>query len=422
MPAESSAPPRICLAQIGARRHYAVPAMLEDAGLLERLYTDLHSGSGLVRAAAATIPAGLRPAAFTRLLAREIPQVAREKILDFPLFGLRRTLGSRKSVSTAQRYQSYLQANVEFGRLVCERGFGEADSVYIFNGAGLEIARKARQLGLRVILEQTAADQEFEELLLQEERTRWPGWESAEVLEEHWRPLAERETAERDIADLVICGSDYVRQTLQHRGGDAGNSVVVPYGFKDTLAKQPRSGQHRPLRILFAGTLCLRKGVPYLLQMADSLAKERRVQVRVAGPSAIADEKMREVAAVAEYVGTVPRSQMLEHYLWADVFVLPTLSEGSANVCYEALAAGLPVVTTPHAGSVVRDGIEGFIVPIRCADSICERLCQLDDDPTLYEQMSASAIARSREFTWDRYAERLIAAVRQTPAIARQSA
>jgi glycosyltransferase involved in cell wall biosynthesis len=102
---------------------------------------------------------------------------------------------------------------------------------------------------------------------------------------------------------------------------------------------------------------------------------------------------------------------MAEHYAWADVFLLPSICEGSATVCYEALAAGLPVITTENAGSVVRDHTEGFIVPIRDASAIVERLETLHRDRALVESMSRAALERSRDFTVKKYGERLLAAL-----------
>ena len=65
----------------------------------------------------------------------------------------------------------------------------------------------------------------------------------------------------------------------------------------------------------------------------------------------------------------------------ADVFVFPSLFEGSAVVTYEALACGLPSIVTPSAGSVVRDGIEGFLVPESNVLALAERMEQLGNAP-----------------------------------------
>jgi glycosyltransferase involved in cell wall biosynthesis len=93
------------------------------------------------------------------------------------------------------------------------------------------------------------------------------------------------------------------------------------------------------------------------------------------------------------------------------VFLLASICEGSATVCYEALAAGLPVVTTPNAGSVIRDGIDGFIVPIRDGPAIAGRLRLLAGDRERLSWMSANATARSREFTVEKYGDRLVGAI-----------
>jgi glycosyltransferase involved in cell wall biosynthesis len=104
----------------------------------------------------------------------------------------------------------------------------------------------------------------------------------------------------------------------------------------------------------------------------------------------------------------VPRSQIREEFRRADIFVLPTLAEGMALVHLEAMACGVPVITTSHCGSVVRDEVDGFIVPARDATALADRLQQLLEDRPLRMQMGASSRERAREFTWTRYGERLL--------------
>jgi glycosyltransferase involved in cell wall biosynthesis len=164
-----------------------------------------------------------------------------------------------------------------------------------------------------------------------------------------------------------------------------------------------------PLRVLTAGAVGLRKGTPYVLQAAAALGSEARF--RVVGHSTLSPEAARALAAAVERVGPTPRTEMPRHYAWADVSLLPTLSDGSATVCYEALAAGLPVVTTAAAGSVVRDGVDGFIVPPRDAGAIAERLRRLAREPALMGAMSARARERAADFTVARYGERLAGAL-----------
>jgi glycosyltransferase involved in cell wall biosynthesis len=112
-----------------------------------------------------------------------------------------------------------------------------------------------------------------------------------------------------------------------------------------------------------------------------------------------------------QLLGAVPRNEISQHYSWADVFLLPSICEGSATVTYEALAHGLPVICTPNTGSVVRDGLDGFLVPARDVDAIVDRLERLRANPELRSEMSINARARSAEFTVAAYGRRLLAAL-----------
>ena len=403
---------RILVAQIGARRHYAIPAILERAGLLERFYTDLCANLGLLSLAGRMVPTRLRPQGLKRLLGRRVDGVPNAKIRCLPSFALRRVLRRTPAASPGDRLRGWVTANRQFCELVLRRGVDGADTLYGFNGAALELFQYAKSHEMQTILEQTSAPVEFEQRLLAEEREQWPDWENVGATANDWQPMADRERGEWDLADRIICGSEYVKHAIAEQGGPVERCRVVPYAAADHFfAATPRSHPRQPLRVLFVGTVCLGKGVPYLMQAAQQLRSED-VHCRVVGPVNVSDQAVGQLAESLELAGPVPRSEMAGQYQWADVLVLPSISEGSANVCYEALAAGLPVITTPHAGSVLRDGQEGFLVPIRCAESIADRIMRLAGDVSLYQQMSEQARTRAAEFTWERYADRLVNVLR----------
>ncbi len=112
-----------------------------------------------------------------------------------------------------------------------------------------------------------------------------------------------------------------------------------------------------------------------------------------------------------EYLGNVHHDELAKLYCSADVFVFPSLAEGSALVTYEALASGLPCVVTRETGSVVRDGIEGFVVPSGDAFALRERIRRLYEDEHLRHCMAAAARQRAEEFSWKRYHERMAEAI-----------
>ncbi len=402
---------RILVAQLGARRHYAIPALLEREGLLEVLYTDLCSEAPVLRLVNAAWPRGLRPRSLSSLLSRRVPGVPSGKIRCFPGLALARVLHRAVGHMPDDQYRGWTEANRAFGRRVTACADVNVDTAYVFNGAGLEVLEHARRRGWRTILEQTAAPIEFDEQLLAEERGLWPGWEYGGASPNAWRPLAEREKAEWELADLILCGSEFVVDRLEGAGGPAERTAVVPYGARGEDFHPATTREHLDgLHVLFVGTICLRKGIQYLMEAARRLGT-RHVTFRAVGPVRVAGCAARRLAGPLELRGPVPRSEVAQHYTWADVLVLPSLSEGSANVAYEALASGLPVITTPNAGTVVRDGRDGFVVPIRDAEELAARIEELATDRDLLGELSRNAAARATEFTWDRYRERLIAAI-----------
>ena len=139
-----------------------------------------------------------------------------------------------------------------------------------------------------------------------------------------------------------------------------------------------REERNGPLRVLTVGTVGLRKGAPYVLEAARQL--QGQAIFRMVGPSALSSYGERQLQHAVELVGAVPRSIVAEHYAWADVFLLPSVCEGSATATYEALASGLPVICTPNTGSVVEDGAQGFVVPVRDVAAIVARIAQLSAD------------------------------------------
>jgi len=397
--------------------HYAVPRILQEAGMLDRFFTDICAVKGWPRLLS-RVPYRYCSQPLRRFLGRTVAGVPPEKIVAFAGFGLAYSFKLARAHGLSQQWITFLKAGRDFGFRVTSRGFGDADGVYAFNTAGLEILQSAKGQGLTTILEQTIAPAEFERSLLEAESRLFPDWQIPTASASVCREFAARERAEWDLADRIVCGSEFVLQAIRAVGGPYQRCVVVPYGVDSpACAREPRSPGR--LRVLFVGTIGLRKGAHYVGAVAERLGAI--ADFRLLGPTGLVrPEQLQKLSNVADVVGTVPRAQMWAHYRWADVVLFPTLCEGSATVCYEALAAGLPVITTPNAGSVVRNGVEGFIVAPRDVGAMTAAIEVLSRDFELLAEFSRRARARARDFTVARYGERLVSALCQStsPVIA----
>jgi glycosyltransferase involved in cell wall biosynthesis len=171
----------------------------------------------------------------------------------------------------------------------------------------------------------------------------------------------------------------------------------------------PRQSHDGPLRVLTVGGVGLRKGSPYVLAAARALAG--LATFRMVGAIEALPQAVAKLSEAVELTGPIPRSDMRAHFAWADVFLLPSLCEGSATVVYEALAASLPVICTQNTGSVVRNGVEGEIVPIRDSEMIADALAGLARDPERRRDMAEQAARRAKSFDLAAYGRRLMDAL-----------
>ena len=210
------------------------------------------------------------------------------------------------------------------------------------------------------------------------------------------------------VADAVLVGSGYARDSFIAEGIAAAKMRVVPYGvdlqtFKPADAAAPRLRPPSPFNVIYAGQLTQRKGLSYLLRAYRQFAR-RDTQLTLVGNVVGSRAPLLPFADLFEHLAHQTRPALAARYRACDVFVLPTLIEGMPLVVLEAMACGLPVIVTANGpADIVRDGIDGFVVPERNADAISDRLEQLYRHPELRVEMGRQAALRAREFTWQAY-------------------
>ena len=402
----------VVVSQLGARMHYAVPRIFASENQLAHFYTDICATKSWPRLIKC-IPKNLLPSSVKRLIGRVPKGVAPELISTFPGFGLRSAVRRLRLANVVEQTEHAVWAGSEFSRLVASSGFHGAAGLYAFAGDALEQMVAAKQQGMWTAVEQMIAPREVVEELIGNEQQSLPDWAATHSNNEHAKTFAAREKAEWELADLIICPSEFVRRHVVARGGRAERCVVVPYGIDPQFPPQEIIRIGGPLRVLTVGQVGLRKGSPYVAEAARLLGPS--ASFRMVGPSSLPDSVLAQLSKHVELRGIVPRAEMAAEYEWADVFLLPSICEGSATAIYEALAAGLPVVCTENAGSVVRDGIDGFIVPIRDGAAIAKAIATLANNVGTRAAMSESAVERAADFTAKRYGERLLAALSVLP-------
>ena len=189
--------------------------------------------------------------------------------------------------------------------------------------------------------------------------------------------------------------------------------VKVPSGI-DLGPFCPVPKQDKIFRVIFCGAIQNKKGVHYLLEAFGSLNLPNSELWLIGKVFEDMGSVLRKYAGMYRLLGSLPNSDLARYYSQGSVFVLPSLEEGLAKVMLEAMACGLPVVATTNTGAadVVREGLDGYIVPIRDVASLREKIAYLYENPEHRLAMRQNAIARVyAEFTIEKYFERLIVAL-----------
>jgi glycosyltransferase involved in cell wall biosynthesis len=393
--------------------HYAVPRILHRAGVLEHLYTDILSNSK-ISSLLLKLPLFADTDFIKRLSGRSVPEIPSDKITAFEVFGYKYAIKLKLARNDADRLKIFQWAEKEFSAQIIESGFSGNDYLYTFNGAALTLLQHTRRFGGVGILEQTIAPKRIENDLLwnTKEENNFQEIANQSIMSE----FIAQEEAEWAVADKILCGSDFVYDGLVQCGVDPKKCIVVPYGVDNhQLSRRSISSYNqspkRLVNVLFIGSVGPRKGIWTLLR-ALSYLTTLPLHCRIVGPVNVDARRLTaHCPSNAEIVGAIPRSSIPEEFERADIFCLPSICEGSATVVYEALAAGLPVVTTRNSGSIVRHGIEGLIVPHSDSDALADAIKTLVEDRDYRLMLRKNATERALYGSVEAYSERLISAI-----------
>ncbi len=211
-----------------------------------------------------------------------------------------------------------------------------------------------------------------------------------------------------DRAGAVLIGSASFRdEVVGHHGTDPARFTLVP-GATDTErftpGPRPLGALQDPPVLLFHGRVDRRKGVLDLLGALDLLrADGRRVRLLVSGIGPDLDEVRARAGDDVELTGYCTPDDAPDVYRSADVFVSPTYSEGFSNTILEAMASGLPVVSTDSVGVVdcLRDGDNGLLHEPGDVPALAAALARLLDDAALRARLAATALEEVRRlYSW----------------------
>jgi glycosyltransferase involved in cell wall biosynthesis len=395
----------------------AVLSALDQAGLLAKFVTALgwSNASPLMD----VLPPTLRSQAARR--GYELPHY---KIKVFPAREIVRLLAQKMRqrwlVEHERGWASIDRVWLELDKFAANslRGSHERErirTVYAYEDCAERLFETAKEIGARRIYDLPIAYWETAQGLLHEEAQRYPEWEPTLGGTRDSEAKLARKTRELDLAELVICPSAFVLDSLPENARAAKPCVVAPFGSPslDQLEPVERKPSRGPLRILFAGALTQRKGLADLFA-AMKLIDSKEIELVVMGSLLRPLSWYREQFPRFIYEPPRPHRDVLRLMQTCDLLVLPSIVEGRALVQQEAMACGLPLIVTKNAGGddLITEGETGFLVPIRAPEAIAEKINWCATNRASISGMAIAAQRRAGELTWNNYGEKVLAAIR----------
>jgi glycosyltransferase involved in cell wall biosynthesis len=304
------------------------------------------------------------------------------------------------------------RGNIAFGRMVIRLVEREpVDVVWGYNTSALEVFRWAKPRGIRCVLDQTIGHCASLDRVMAREYSCHPQF----FLEPHAALPAsavERQNEELALADIVVVGSDSCAATLIENGCAPEKIRIVPYGYDEALFPAARPERRpmaaRPVEFLFVGQIHARKGIAHLLRAFDQVPSSA-ASLTLVGGLAVPTAALEPYRSRVRHVDSLPRSEVVAHFLAADCFIFPSLFEGSAIVLNEAIGTGLGIIQSRAAGDGVRDGANGDIIDEITADHILRAVSRILDARQRLSTWQEASWEQRVSRTWSGYRGRVAA-------------
>lgn len=353
--------------QLGAREHYAVPRALKLGGLLEKFITDM----------------------WIRRAGRYHPELADARVVAPNISAL--TFELKASFASENGWKLIGRRNQWFQKHVVDHLKATANgnhTVFAYSYAAKEIFEFARARGWRTVLGQIDPGPAEERIVASLEK-------NSAIPHTHWEPAPDAYWAswrdECSLADQIVVNSDWSKDALIAEGVPPARLEVIPLAYEATKSVQrdyPASfTAERPLRVLFLGQINLRKGIEHVLD-AVKLLSDEHVEFWFVGPIQVRVPQELRLHPRIRWFGVGARTTVDSYYRDADVFILPTLSDGFGLTQLEAQAWKLPVIASRYCGEVVRDGVNGIALEEVAGRAIAEAILRLLRAPERLSTMS----------------------------------
>jgi glycosyltransferase involved in cell wall biosynthesis len=278
------------------------------------------------------------------------------------------------------------------------------DLIHSFPLGSLKTLKVAKELKIPTILERCNAHTEFAYKVVREECEKL-GVSMPEGHEHDYNEkILNREEQEYAAADYIFCPSEFVKGTFLERGFPPGKLLRSQYGYDDKVTYPPSQPKESKdgMTVLFAAGCAPRKGLHYALEAwLRSSAHEKGTFLVVGDFIPGYAEKLGKMLSHPSVKVLGYRKDLPDIMRESDVFVLPSIEEGSALVTYEARGSGCVLLSSDATGAVCEHMDNALVHRAGDIDTLSQHFSMLHEDRALFDRLRASSLKTANELTWE---------------------
>lgn len=262
--------------------------------------------------------------------------------------------------------------------------------------------KKAKKFGAKLVVENASSHPLIQNKLLKEEYAKY-----GLTFEPFDKKTLKQAIKELNNADYIKIPSDFVEKSFLDQGFSKEKLIKIPFGVDLKAFSTEKEKHDKKFRAIFVGQVTLRKGIQYLLEAWSEL-NLKNSELVIVGNICPDAKFLFEKYSKNKNIIFKGHQDSKKEYKFADIFVFPSIEEGSALVTYEAMASGLPIIVTFNTGSVAKNGKDGFIIPLRDKNAIKEKIKYFYKNPKEILRMGKNARKSIEKFTWERHDRELL--------------
>lgn len=275
-----------------------------------------------------------------------------------------------------------------------------------WSGMSLHSLRAAKKKGMITILERGSSHIIHQLKILKEE------FELNNKVFPYNEHIEKKECQEYQEIDFISIPSTFVEKTFLDEGIKKEKLILNNYGVSNFFTNECEEDS-KTFYVLYLGKISFQKGVIYLIEAINKLQESgREIKGLFVGGM---DDSMKPIIENVnkehiEFLGHKTHYELSKYISKASVAVVPSIQDGFAMVVPQILSCNVPVIVTENTGAldIIEEGKNGFIVPIRDANAIAEKIQLLFDNPAKLSELKEFILKNPIDLSWDAYGERYV--------------